>query len=107
MALSADYPRFTLGSALTAEQRAFFAKYGFLHFRPFATPEHVRQILQATQEVQAHWIAEGVEKVNGVPIKYGHDVDGSRRRYWPARALALDCSIDRPATGHGLEQCGA
>jgi phytanoyl-CoA hydroxylase len=78
MALSADYPRFTLGSALTAEQRAFFAKYGFLHFRPFASPEYVRQILQATQEVQAHWIAEGVEKVNGVPIKYGHDVDGSR-----------------------------
>ena len=78
MALSSDYPRFTLGSTLTAEQQAFFIKYGFLHFRPFASLEHVQQILKATQEVQAKWLVEGVEKVNGVPIKYGHDVDGAR-----------------------------
>ena len=78
MDLSSDYPRFTLGSTLTAEQRAFFTKYGFLHFRPFATPDQVQQILKATQDVQAKWLAEGVEKVNGVPIKYGQDVDGSR-----------------------------
>ncbi|MFC7667328.1 hypothetical protein ACFQT0_07825 [Hymenobacter humi] len=78
MSLSANYPRFTLGSTLTAEQRAFFTQYGFLHFRPFASPEYVQQLLKATQDVQAKWLAEGVEKVNGVPIKYGHDVDGSR-----------------------------
>ena len=78
MALTSDYPRFTLGSTLTAEQRAFFSKHGFLHFRPFASPEYVQQLLEATQQVQAKWLAEGVEKVNGVPIKYGQDVDGSR-----------------------------
>jgi len=78
MDLSSDYPRFTLGSTLTVEQRAFFTKYGFLHFRSFATPDQVQQILKATQDVQAKWLAEGVEKVNGVPIKYGQDVDGSR-----------------------------
>ena len=78
MRLSTDYPRFTLESELTGEQRAFFAKYGFLHFRAFARPAQVQAILQATEEVQARWLAEGVEKVNGVPIKYGHDVDGSR-----------------------------
>ncbi|HEX8328166.1 MAG TPA: phytanoyl-CoA dioxygenase family protein [Hymenobacter sp.] len=78
MSLPTDYPRFTLGLALSAEQRAFFAKHGFLHFRGFAAPEHVQRILRATQQVQAKWLAEGVEKVNGVPIKYGHDVDGAR-----------------------------
>ena len=77
MALPIDYPRFSLGHALTTEQRAFFTKHGFLHFRPFASPEHVRELLAATQAVQAKWLAEGVTKVNGVPIKYGHDVDGS------------------------------
>ena len=77
MALPTDYPRFSLGHALTTEQRAFFTKHGFLHFRPFASPEHVRELLAATQAVQAKWLAEGVTKVNGVPIKYGHDVDGS------------------------------
>ena len=78
MSLSVNYPRFTLGRALTAEQRAFFDKHGFLHFRPFVSPDYVQQILKATQDVQAKWLAEGVGKVNGVPIKYGQDVDGSR-----------------------------
>ncbi len=77
MASLSDYPRFTLGAELTQEQRAFFAKYGFLHFRPFASPEQVQQYLKATQDVQTNWLANGVEKVNGVPIKYGKDVDGS------------------------------
>ena len=75
---SASYPRFSLGPALTAEQRAFFRENGFLHFRAFAGPEQVRQLLHATEEVQARWLADGVEKVNGVPIKYGRDVDGTR-----------------------------
>ncbi|WP_035567263.1 phytanoyl-CoA dioxygenase family protein [Hymenobacter sp. IS2118] len=77
MPLSIDYPRFSLGHTLTPEQRAFFAKYGFLHFRPFASPEYVQELLRATEDVQADWLAHGVEKVNGVPIKYGRDVDGS------------------------------
>ncbi len=77
MPLSIDYPRFSLGHTLTPEQRAFFAKYGFLHFRPFASPEYVQELLRATQDVQADWLTHGVEKVNGVPIKYGRDVDGS------------------------------
>ncbi|WP_310394476.1 phytanoyl-CoA dioxygenase family protein [Hymenobacter sp.] len=78
MSSSSDYPRFALGHALSTEQQAFFAKHGFLHFRPFASPEHVQQILRATQEVQANWLAQGLEKINGVPIKYGQDVDGAR-----------------------------
>ena len=38
----------------------------------------MQQLLQATEHVQARWLAENVKKVNGVPIKYGRDVDGSR-----------------------------
>jgi hypothetical protein len=77
MSPHSDYPRFTLGSRLTEEQREFFRQHGFLHFRPFLTPEQVQSILRASEEVQAQWLAEGVEKVNGVPIKYGKDVDGA------------------------------
>lgn len=78
MEIATSYPRFTLGTTLTAEQRAFFQQHGFLHFRPFASPEQVRAYLQATEDVQRTWLETGVDKVNGVPIKYGHDVDGSR-----------------------------
>ncbi|TGE21413.1 phytanoyl-CoA dioxygenase [Hymenobacter aquaticus] len=72
------YPRFTLEAQLTPEQRSFFQQYGFLHFRGFASPGQVQDILRATATIQQQWLAEGREKVNGVPIKYGHDVDGSR-----------------------------
>jgi phytanoyl-CoA hydroxylase len=71
------YQRFTLSSELTAEQLEFFHRHGFLHFRAFASPAYVQQILHATEAVQRQWLAEGVQKVNGVPIKYGKDVDGA------------------------------
>ncbi|KAA9333156.1 phytanoyl-CoA dioxygenase family protein [Hymenobacter busanensis] len=78
MRLSADYPRFALTTGqLSAEQRAFFQRYGFLHFRRFIEPDTVRALLRATEDVQRRWLADGVTKVNGVPIKYGHDVDGA------------------------------
>lgn len=73
-----NYPRFTLGPSLTNEQLDFFQQHGFLHFRGFAEPATVQKLLRATEEVQRQWLAEHVEKVKGVPIKYGQDVDGSR-----------------------------
>ncbi|MBT9392019.1 phytanoyl-CoA dioxygenase family protein [Hymenobacter sp. NST-14] len=76
-AISESYPRFTLGARLTQEQLAFFQQHGFLHFRAFAEPATVTQLLRASEQVQQRWLAEGVQKVNGVPIKYGKDVDGS------------------------------
>ncbi|OON68260.1 phytanoyl-CoA dioxygenase family protein [Hymenobacter sp. CRA2] len=77
MLLAADYPRFSLTSPrLTTAQVDFFRRYGFLHFRGFVTPEAVQVLLRATEAVQQQWLRTGVAKVNGVPIKYGHDVDG-------------------------------
>ena len=76
-AITGTYPRFTLGPSLTKEQLDFFQQHGFLHFRGFAEPATVAQLLQASEQVQQRWLADGVQKVNGVPIKYGKDVDGS------------------------------
>ena len=75
--MATTYPKFTLGEVLTAEQREFFKTHGFIHFKNFITPETVNTIVQASEEVQKKWIAEDVKKVNGVPIKYGKDLDGS------------------------------
>jgi phytanoyl-CoA hydroxylase len=72
------YPIFTLGYELTKEQKDFFDEYGFLHFRRFINEEAVQQIIRAMNDIQAKWIAENVEKVNGVPIKFGYDADGSK-----------------------------
>lgn len=73
-----SYPYFTLSNGLTREQIDFFEEYGFLHFKNFITPEAIQTIIKAAAEVQQQWIESNVSKVNGVPIKYGYDVDGSK-----------------------------
>jgi phytanoyl-CoA hydroxylase len=70
------YARFTLGSFITTEQRRFFDEHGFIHFENFINPETVGQLIKASYEVQRNLIQNNTYKVNGVPIKYGVDLDG-------------------------------
>lgn len=72
----AAYHTFTLGHTLTAEQQAFFDEHGYIHFSDFLTSEEVEEIINASREVEQKWLADKVEKVNGVPIKYGKDLNG-------------------------------
>ncbi|MBL0745039.1 phytanoyl-CoA dioxygenase family protein [Chryseolinea lacunae] len=73
-----SYKKFTFQGELTEEQLQFFTKNGFIHFENYASRETVNDILQSTEDVQRRWIANGVDKVNGIPIKYGQDVDGNK-----------------------------
>jgi ectoine hydroxylase-related dioxygenase (phytanoyl-CoA dioxygenase family) len=70
--------KFTLNGALDAEQREFLDRYGYIHFAAFATPAEVEMIRRELGAIEAQWIAEDREEVNGIPIKYGRRPDGSR-----------------------------
>lgn len=70
------YSTFILSETLTEDQRNFFHTHGYIHFKNFIEPETVREIISASEEVQEEWIKNDVKKVNGVPIKYGKDLDG-------------------------------
>jgi ectoine hydroxylase-related dioxygenase (phytanoyl-CoA dioxygenase family) len=70
------YPIFDLGSELTKEQKAFFNEQGFIHFKNFITTETVSRIHQEMDKIKDQWLKADVNMVNGVPIKYGRDVDG-------------------------------
>lgn len=72
-----DYKKFKLGETITSEQKEFFNQFGFIHFENFIPAHAVETIIQASIEVQQKWISQGITKVNGVPIKYGVDLDGS------------------------------
>jgi phytanoyl-CoA hydroxylase len=74
--MSVSYPTFTLGNTLTEEQQAFFDENGYIQFSNFLTPENVQEIVSASEDVQQKWISGNVEKVNGVPVKYGKDLNG-------------------------------
>ncbi len=71
-------PVFTLGEKLTQEQLDFFETHGYIHFKNFLQSETVPSVIKALEDVQEQWIAENREKVNGVPIKYGVDLDGKK-----------------------------
>lgn len=75
--MATSYQKFTLTDTLTAEQKDFFNTHGFIHFKNFATSETVRSIVDASLEVQKKWIEADIKKVNGVPVKYGRNLDGS------------------------------
>ena len=75
---SQNYPLFKLGERLTQEQKDFFEKYGFLHFKDFIDRATVGLVLRESEKIQDQWIREDVRSVNGVPIKYGTDIDGKR-----------------------------
>lgn len=72
-----SYVKFKLGNQITAEQKEFFNQNGFIHFKNFIKQETVHDIIQASVQVQQEWIEKHIVKVNGIPIKYGRDLDGS------------------------------
>jgi len=73
---SRKYQVFTLGTSLTNEQKEFFHKNGFIHFKNFVSKEVVDKMISKSERIQDEWIAEDRKLVNGTPIKYGKDVDG-------------------------------
>jgi ectoine hydroxylase-related dioxygenase (phytanoyl-CoA dioxygenase family) len=73
-----NYPLFYLDSVLTQEQKDFFEKNGFIHFKNFISKETVSLILAESEKIQKDWIETDRKSVNGVPIKYGIDVDGKK-----------------------------
>jgi len=74
--MATAYPTFTLSDQLTREQIDFFKTNGFIHFKNFIKADTVSDIIRASKVVEHNWIDKHVKKVNGVPIKYGKDLDG-------------------------------
>src|SRR5579875_2151379 len=73
-----ECPNFTLGEKLTPEQLSFFDKNGVIIFRNFITKATVESLLKEINTLQAAWLAEGREKVNGTPLKFGKDENGQK-----------------------------
>ena len=64
--------------AFTEPMRRFLDEHGFIRFRRFATPDEVATLRAELKRVEAEWIAEDREFVNGIPVKYGEDENGQR-----------------------------
>lgn len=62
----------------TDEQAAFLDEHGFIRFRQFATPDEIQMIRDELARIEAEWIADDRETVNGIPIKYGINENGQK-----------------------------
>jgi hypothetical protein len=69
--------QFVLGAeGVTPIQLAFFREFGFIHYHNFFSPEEINKAQTAIAAIEKEWIHASVEKINGIPIKYGKDENG-------------------------------
>ncbi len=66
---------FLIEPLLSVQHLSFFQKYGVLHFKNFVDKETVELFLQEIQRVQHYFISNKIKKINGIPLKYGMDVN--------------------------------
>jgi phytanoyl-CoA hydroxylase len=70
--------RFTLGAAITPEQRTFLREHGFVVFSRVATSDEVAMLASEMDRIEAQWLAEGRSRVFGIPLFFGTDEHGRR-----------------------------
>lgn len=71
-------PHFTLTEKLTKEQLEFFDKFGLIIFKNFISKETVDLFISETQRIEKEWLDAGLEKMNGIPLKFGKDEHGNK-----------------------------
>lgn len=71
-------PNFSLGENITKEQFNYFDKNGVIAFRNFISKETVQMFLNEIKRIEKEWLEQGVEKVNGIPLKFGKDEHGTK-----------------------------
>ncbi|MDF2188494.1 phytanoyl-CoA dioxygenase family protein [Paraflavitalea sp. CAU 1676] len=68
---------FLLGQRVTREQETFFQRNGYIQFKQFLNADQLAEILHEIRSVQRYLISNNIDKVNGIPLKFGRDTDGS------------------------------
>jgi ectoine hydroxylase-related dioxygenase (phytanoyl-CoA dioxygenase family) len=68
---------FRLEGTITDTHLAYFNKYGIIQFKNFISKEIVREFITEVDNVQQYLIRNNIDKVNGIPLKFGHDEYGS------------------------------
>ena len=68
---------FCFEHAIGREQLAFFEQNGFIHYRNFISRAEAQLLIEEVGKVQRYLVRAHITKVNGIPLKYGKDTDGS------------------------------
>src|SRR5690349_12941217 len=71
-------PTYSLSEKLNQEQLDFFDKHGLIIFRNFISRETVATFLKEIHRIEKDWLDQGLEKMNGIPLKFGKDEHGNK-----------------------------
>jgi phytanoyl-CoA hydroxylase len=69
---------FYLDGSITPEQFSFFQQNGFIRFKNFIPRDVVDLFLREIHALERDWLQQGLEKVNGIPLKFGKDENGDK-----------------------------
>ena len=69
-------PFFELNQPVTKEHINFFRKQGIIHFKNFISKETVSDFLREIKKIESYLLMNKIKKINGVPLKFGYDIDG-------------------------------
>ncbi len=73
-----EQPVFHLEKKVTDEQLNYFSKYGIIQFKNFIDRETISSFIHEVNSVQQFLIRNNIDKVNGIPLKFGTDVNGQK-----------------------------
>ncbi len=73
-----QYKKFDFTGKLNQEALDYFKDFGVIHFKNFIDKETVKLFITELKTVEAKWIAEGIEVMNGTPLKFGKDEHGHK-----------------------------
>jgi phytanoyl-CoA hydroxylase len=71
-----EHINFYLGDSITERQLAFFNQYGIIRFRNFIDKETVISFITEIEKIQQHLLENDIKKINGIPLKFGAELDG-------------------------------
>lgn len=72
------FPDFYLTEKLSAEHVRFFNEFGFIRFKNFVSKATVELFIKEAEAIEQKWINDKVEKINGVPLKFGENERGEK-----------------------------
>src|SRR6266705_268851 len=71
-------PSFQFKGTLSAEQKSFFNDNGFIQFKHFISKENVALYIKEIETFEKNLSSKNIEKINGVPIKFGQSGSGEK-----------------------------
>jgi phytanoyl-CoA hydroxylase len=62
---------------LNHTQIQYFQQHGVIQFKNFIDKDTIALFLREIKNAERHLVSNGITKVNGIPLKYGRDTDGT------------------------------